>query len=268
MTIPPTINALLMMGSSELPSLAEKAASVHRLVALGYIASLLAVALLSWLLWTSGNKVQDAVRADADDKLVRVKIDGENAQRESDEKIAALNRQSEGLKLEAESLKREIATGQAEAARANERASALELETARQRQRAAEAERKLLELQERQKPRHLAPGQKQRLSQLAPELAGATIDIVCGDPEACAFAQEISSVLRAAGVTVTGGDGAVVTILVPFFGIEIMQRNSGPARPATMALLNAFEEFSPKPVWDTGQSLPETSVRILIGIKP
>jgi hypothetical protein len=133
----PIIAAILMMRSPDIPALVERVSSLHRWIAIAYIGSLLLAALFSYLLWSSGNKVQDALRAesdariaDAEARIAQVKAQGETAKSEADEKIAKsgekiaeLNRQSEEHKAEAESARRGIAVAQAEAAKANERAA-------------------------------------------------------------------------------------------------------------------------------------------------
>ena len=100
----------------------------------------------------SGNKVQEAIKADADARL-----------KSSEEKVAALT-------AETEKAREEIAKGQVDAATANERAVALELEKDKQRERMTKAEMELFELQERLKPRRLTSTQRNRLTD---ELAGA-----------------------------------------------------------------------------------------------
>ena len=200
----PTMAILLIMGSSSNPiSSVEHASSVYRWVAAGYIVSLLLAALFSYLLWVAGNKVQETMSREADEKI-----------QESRERIAELNKQSETLKADAAAARVQIVDGNAEAARANaqaakanERADRLELETAKQREKTAEAERALLELQERIKDRHLTTAQRAAIAQKLASAPKGRISVSClgGTLEPCAYAAEFVELLRSSGWGVNPG---------------------------------------------------------------
>ena len=108
--------------------------------------SLVGLVILTALHIYSGNKVQEAIKADADARL-----------KSSEESVAALT-------AETEKVNEVIAKGQADAATANEHAVALELEKDKQRERMTKAEMELFELQERLKPRRLTLTQRNRLT--------------------------------------------------------------------------------------------------------
>jgi hypothetical protein len=294
----PTIAALLIMRSSDLPALVEKVSSLHRWIAIAYIGSLLLAALFSYLLWSSGNRVQDALRAeseariaDADAKIAKVKADGEAAIREADEKIlrsgekiADLNRQSEAHKAEAESARREIATGKAEAARANEaaarangeaakaneRAGALELETAQQREKAAIAEKALLELQQRVQDRHLTAEQRQALRDLLTTRPKGEITLFCvgGDPEPCAFAGELAEVLRASGWTVLFGESEHGLLFLGGSPKGIFLRVHSGNTPRAVALQEALKAVGIDALGELRTDAPDDWVNLLVGYKP
>ena len=101
-----------------------------RVFALNIIALLLTavvVVVCTWLTWDSGNKVQDAIRADANVRIEEAR---------------------------------------SEAAKAIDHSNSLALELAKQQTRAAEAERQLLELRQQVEPRHLTEAQRNKLVQL------------------------------------------------------------------------------------------------------
>jgi hypothetical protein len=294
----PTIAALLIMRSSDIPVLVERVSSLHRWIAIAYIGSLLLAALFSYLLWSSGNKVQDALRAesdariaDADAKIAKVKADGEAANREADEKIlksgekiADLNRQSEEHKAEAESARREIAAGKAEAARANEeaarangeaakaneRAGALELETAKQREKAANAELALLELQRRVQDRHLTVEQREKLALSLARDPKGTISVVCvgGTPEPCVFAAEIAGLLQVAGWTVdfSGSNRGVVFVGGSPAGLLLQVQAAFMPRGA--ALQQALRAVGLDVQGRLVPEAPEDSIELIVGSKP
>ena len=134
----------------------------------------------------SGNKVQEAIKADADARL-----------KSSEEKVAALT-------AETEKAREEIAKGQADAATANERAVALELEKDEQRERMTKAEMELFELQERLKPRRLTSTQRNRLTDelSRAEKSKIVINFLSGNAESQDFATDIAEVLQSSGWTV------------------------------------------------------------------
>ena len=93
-----------------------------------------------------------------------------------------------------------------EKAVSDERMLALDKEVAEARTKQAEAERALLELQERMKPRHLTPEQRARLLEILKATTKGNIKVSCAvsNEESCAFAVELANLLKAAGWSVTG----------------------------------------------------------------
>ncbi|HVE57401.1 MAG TPA: hypothetical protein VNB22_11280, partial [Pyrinomonadaceae bacterium] len=83
-------------------------------------------------------------------------------------------------------------------ASANERAASLELEIAEAKRRQAEAEKSLLELQNRLRPRSISPEQREKLSlELRKRLTGSiVIHFPSMDAEAEQFALQIAEVLH------------------------------------------------------------------------
>jgi hypothetical protein len=264
MPIPQTIAIIVMQRSpDELAALAEKASSVYRLVSAGYIITLLFVALFSLLLIVYGNRVQAAIRLESAARIAQVKADAEQAARESNERIAA-------LKLEADKARGEIESAKAVAAKANERAGALELETVQQREKAALAERALLELQQRVQDRHLTPQQRAVLGEHLMHGPKGEIHLLCvgGDPEPCAFAEELAQMLRDNGWTVIFGEPEHGFIFIGASPRGMFLRvHSGNIQRAVMlqqSLTAAGLEAPGVLMPDT----PEDWIQLLIGYKP
>jgi hypothetical protein len=266
----PTIAAFLIMRSSDTAALVERASSVHRWIAVGYIGSLLLAALFSYLLWVSGNKVQDALRADADAQIEQIKSDSEANAREASERIAALNRQAEELRLEAETARKEIGAAKAEAAKANERTGTLELETAQQREKAAVAERSLLELQQRVQDRHLTAGQRMALTDGLTHGPKGEITIMCvgGNPEPCVFAEELAEVLRRSGWTVVFGEPEHGVMFVGISPKGVFLRAHSATLPRAAVLQQALKAVGIEATGEVRSDTPEDWVNLLVGYKP
>lgn len=118
-------NPMIAVQSSESKSVIERAVTTHNRLFWGYVFVLVLTALFTWLVWWSGNRLQEAIRADADARIA-----------EANERAGK---------------------AAADAASAKERTTAMELELAQQRERAAIAERSLLELQQKVADRRLDP---------------------------------------------------------------------------------------------------------------
>ena len=99
------------------------------------------VAYFTWLVWDAGNKVQDAVQSDADARIL-----------EARNKAATLETDLNTEKIKLLELQKDVANAQAAQQR-------VEIDLAKQREIAANAERSLLELRERIKPRKLTDEQ-------------------------------------------------------------------------------------------------------------
>lgn len=94
-----------------------------------------------------------------------------------------------------------IALANKEAAKASEATEKLKIEVAEAKQKQAEAERQLLELKERLRPRALNPHQKTKLLQKVKNLSipNITIGYLASDEESKAYALELAEVFREGG---------------------------------------------------------------------
>jgi hypothetical protein len=131
------IPAMATQASSSSASAIDKAAGVHLWLFVAYVGVLLLAAVLTWLVWDSGNRLQNAIRADAEAKTASANAIAEIARRD-----AALA--NEGL-----------AKSNEEIARLNAASASLSLKVEEESRKRAEAEKALLELQRRQGQRLL-----------------------------------------------------------------------------------------------------------------
>lgn len=158
----------------------------------------------------------------------------------------------------------------ADAAAANERTVRLELETAQQREKAAIAERALLEVQERIKPRRLTDANRvaliAALRQANPK-GLVTVNCVLGDGEGFAFATQVDETLKAAGWTTTGVNQGVYAGGANPVGFGIVVHSAATSPPYAAALQHAFTVAGFPLAGAEQVALPEGSVVLLIGNK-
>jgi outer membrane murein-binding lipoprotein Lpp len=270
------ISAILTMRHSDSSaSLINRALSVHTRMLVGYVVVVVVAgvltALFTYLVWASGNRVQDAIRTDADARILRIKSDSEKATRESNEKIAALNRQAAVLRLEAEAARKDISTAKAEAARANERAANAEKEAARLNKIAEEERLARIKIEERLRPRRLSQEQREALRSALSPLMGTNVRIVTlfSDTEGKQYAQDFADVFSRAGWKVPGGVGAAS------FGdaipVGVTVRVYGATSLTNRAAIALQEALRAQGIDAGGALLPGTAdfdVELLVGIKP
>jgi hypothetical protein len=207
----------------------EAATRVHNLVYLAYVAVLVLAAFFTWLAWKTGNKVQDAIRADANARI---------AEADSKAEIAKLG----------------AATANEGAAKANERTTALELELASQktelakyRERAAIAERTLLELQEWKADRRLTSEQKAELTAKLLPFSGQTLNImVVHEYEPINLENDIGRCLTDAGWVFGTFVGTEGSRSVRGVAVELNPHVDGAhaSYPAAQALADGLREAS------------------------
>jgi hypothetical protein len=136
---------------------------------------------------------------------------------------------------------------------------------------AGRAQQELSELKVNLRPRHLSQDQR---SQLVAELKDApklTVEMECAiasGPDAMEYADEIRGALVEAGWDVSPVVYSTRAPVNP--GIELVQRNRGPALPSTQALLVAFGSVGVvlTPLHDTPLELAENRIRIFVGTNP
>ena len=179
--------------------------------------------------------------------------------------------------LQADANKR-ISDADVKIAVATERATALEakteethLELERQKEKTAKAELDLLRLQQHLKPRRVSDAQRWLLVKRLKDAPKVEVEMFCainGGEDSIAYAEAIRSVLLEAGWSVRE---VVTAAYAPIpVGIELVQRNRGPAISAAKALADGFGAAGiiVTPLFDTSQQLPDSMIRIFVGTKP
>ncbi len=218
------------------PTAAGIAAATARNIAIFrvYIGALVVTALvlayLAWLVWDAGNKVQDAVQADADAKVAGLQKDAADAK-------AAQQR--------------------------------VETNLAEQQERAAKAERSLLALQEKLRARRLSPEQmtaiKSALTGLPPRQV--SISAVIGTDDGAILGRDLSEAIRGAGWTASfGGHESSGGELR---GLAIVMKDTMHPPPGAVQLQNALKAAGlPAPMWNHPQwGAPDTVISLLIAPK-
>lgn len=173
-------------------------ARIFNLYIVVLIATALILAFLTWLVWDAGNRVQDAIRADAEAKLEVEKG-----------KVAGLQRDATDAKTAA-----------------------------------ATAERSLLELQEKFRPRHLTPEQKATIKKSIIEhstgSASFTIKATVAANDARGYADEIAALFNRAPINWhVNVDNAIVSG-ADTSGVWMTIKSASDVPPATGLLHKAF----------------------------
>jgi hypothetical protein len=182
------IHARAMMAAQSSISSAsaiDKAATLHVWIFGIYVGVLLLAAILSYLVWRSGNTLQDAIRLDAGARISEAVTRAAEAHR----------RVADAEKGAAEALAR--------AAEANQRAATLELEAAIQREHAAKAEKELQDLRGRFTDwRTITPERESTMVAWLLPFAGEAVSVLAlpGDDESRRFAEKITDVFKKAGL--------------------------------------------------------------------
>lgn len=203
----------------------------------------------------------------------------------SAEKIAALTKEAEQAKTERAEADKQIAIAKTDALRAKEgianaeavsakagaEVARLQVVVANAEQKRAEAERALLQVQERIKPRRFSAEQEQRLiAALKASPQKGMIDITCvlGDGEAFAFASQIDGILKAAGWPTSGVSQGVFTPNNPVgFGLIVHSTDTAPAYAGF--LQSAFRQAGIGELSaQVGESITAGKVQLLVGNKP
>ena len=149
-----------------------------------YLVILLVAAALTYLVWRSGNRVQDLARKEADVRIAESNAEAKRA----GESAAQANERAELLKHENLQIRTALANVQTELANARRRQS--------------EAEKETLRLRERIRPRNLEPAQREKLLNRlrdSPTKGAVLMHFQLGDGEAAEFALQLREVLEEAG---------------------------------------------------------------------
>jgi cell division protein FtsB len=210
----------MMIAQSSEGSAIDAATKRNSTLFTAYIAVLLftalVVAVFTWLTWDSGNKVQEAIRKDADARIQEAK---------------------QGV----EQLKKDNLTLSSKLAN-------LQDEAAKQQERAAIAERALLELQEHNKPRLLTSDQRRQMTDHLKQFFGQRVSlfVYAGDSEITGIAEQLHDVLNTpiskggAGWLVSQSSGQETERAVAGILVELKPNADDRSRAAAAALVSSL----------------------------
>lgn len=217
------------------------------------------VLVFTYLLFRSGNNVQEAIRRDADARI-----------QEAKQGITKLENKNLKLSGDLETEKGKVAGLLKDAADAKAAQQRVEIDLGKQKESTANAEKALLELRERIKWRHFPAEQE---SQLAEALKNAPIkgpvDLMCvlGDSEGFAFATQIDRILRDAGWTTSGVSHSIFTPPNPI-GIEVRVHDAQNPPGHAGFLQKAFTAVGIEASGSEQANLPADRVLLIVGNKP
>lgn len=260
-SIAPTMRTVIAMSTiqSRSPEI-ERAATQQAYLFAGYVFLLLLTLVGTVLLYRAGNKYQEAVKKDADARIAEA---GDGAAKANAEAAKANERTAQlSIQLEEANAKADIE---------RQKVAKLEIEAATARLRQAEAERALLQLQERVRSRTLSGQHEQFVEILRAGAKGrARVECPVGSAEACNFANEVIRSLNATGwiVQVLGGPFRIADSSVVPAGITIVAHSRGQAAPHVQALYDAFTAVGFQVAGRYDADVPEDGVRVMIGVKP
>jgi len=285
----------------------EAATRAHNLAYLGYVTVLLLAAFFTWYTWHTGNNVQDIARRDADARIASAGVAAdqarvgaatanENAAR-ANESAALANERSKGLESTNLALRKQVATLETNAAEAAKEVAALqksaadagtvqhrvEIELSKQKERAAVAERSLLELRERIRPRMLNPLQVTEFVRILANQPGTTVNFgytVGGGDESFNFARQLLPLFKEAGWNVKNENSPANHLEISVTGIGILCRGSaGPdpmhapsgyikLTPTLTTLRQAFNAVGLNVQFINWQMGEDDTVEVVVGSKP
>jgi hypothetical protein len=110
---------VLLMADTSVASNISDAAKTHTYVFVAYAISIILTAAMSWWLWSSGNRVQEAVKADADARIAEARGIAATAnagQAKANATAATANEKAEALKGENLALQKQVAILEKDAA--------------------------------------------------------------------------------------------------------------------------------------------------------
>ncbi|MGH9701153.1 MAG: hypothetical protein ACRD52_17070 [Candidatus Acidiferrales bacterium] len=229
-----------------------------------YIVVLLLTAILitvfTWLTWDSGNKLQDAIRQDANARI-----------RESEQGVETLKNSNLTLGNDLETEKGKVALLQKDAANAKTAQQKVEIALERQKELTANAEKDLTQLRQAMHDRHLSAEQRSELIKLLSGEPRGPISIVTllGDGEATTFTEEVAGVFKSAGWTIAD-DGPIRAVFSgsPPIGFGIIVRDATVPPPYAARIQLAFFQVGFPMGGAEDKTFSMDKVEILIGRKP
>lgn len=212
----------------------------HNWIFAGYMVLLLAGLILTYFVWKSGNRVQQAIQDDASARIEEAKTAAATA----NERAGKLENDNLKLRGDLNTESGKVAGLQKAAADAKAAQQRVEIDLAKQQERAAIAERSLLQLKEHLKDRTISDEQRgkiitflQTTLQNGIPCGKVLINWVAGEPDAYSLAMRIQSILKDAGCSDVREMAAVGATGTGMF-IAVHSTNSPPKHAG--ALQHAF----------------------------
>jgi hypothetical protein len=205
----------------------------------------------------------DQKAADAQKETARLTKEAEQAKTER----AEADKQIAIAKADALRAKEGIANAEAVSAKAGVEVARLQGVVANAETRRLDAERKLLELQERLKPRHLTADQRTTLIGLSKDVPKGEVVIYAfiGDAEGIAFSLELLDALTAAGWSVRHAGQHTIMFSA---GVTILVRSAKDAPQHAGSLQNVLKVAGLGGNALQTDQVPEGSVYLFVGPKP
>jgi hypothetical protein len=192
----------------------------HNRIFGAYVLILVLTVLGTYLVWSSGNKVQDAIQVDADARIAQAgQLSNQANALAQAARADAETARAEQEKLKNDSLKLAIRLQELEATNAT-------------------AQQKIQKLEDEKKPRLISEDQGNRVIGLLRPFAGQDVPLeIYGEtPEINTFATQVESILRAAGLKV--GSANVVGGSAAGFGV--IMHDAATAPPVAQSIVFAF----------------------------
>lgn len=260
----------------------QGAQEVHNRVFTGYVLLLFLTVVGTYWVWSSGNKAQDAVQADANARILEAEAVAAKAQGEA----SIAKQKTQEIERDNLTLRGNVATLETQAANAQKDVSALqkaatdaktaqqkvEIELAKQQEIAATAERNLLLLKEQMKDRTIPDLQADAMVIKLDEMFNkgfprgkVLIKWATSTPDAWPLVLRLKEIFKAAGWTDVS-DVAALAMTGEGFFIGMRDRRNPPKCEAAV-----WQAFNASGIPFTGYddpSAPEDGVSIVIGQKP
>ena len=269
-TITPKSTSAMSTNQTSTGDAIKAAQTRHNRIFGAYVLILVLTVLGTYLVWNSGNKVQDAVQADADARIAQAKATSDQADARS-------------KKLENDNLilSGNVAGLQKNASDAKTAQQKVEIELGKQQERAANAEKELLRLQANLADRTLSLQQQSFLTNQMKPWAGLDIDVlIWGDtPEIEIISGQILKSLAEARWHLhtgrAGGGGAVRGILIGTRSDA--DGNTSLAAAKLISVLQSaglasgpwkFEDMNTPPIMFMSSFTGKAPIRLFIGSKP
>jgi hypothetical protein len=246
----------------------------------GYIFSGFLVAVMTYLVARSGNRVQDAIRKDADVRIAEARAEGATANEraarlEKDNltlkgQVAGLETAASDAKAAQQRVESDLEKQKEVTARAEKDVAGLKKAAAEQQERAANAERALLELQEKLRYRHLSDSQISELSELLAKLPPARIRVFWAmeAPDGESYGKEFVALFKKIGREPAPEDSGKAIFNGSFSGIRIAIHDEKDAATEAAGVLQiALRKIGIEAPGSTGLSVPTGSVELEIGPK-